>query len=338
MKLEKAKYAYLIENNDRFFLAMGTLQKEVDILTYEKVGHILSSQENIDKAVEDKEPLIEELKKLKLLVPQVKLEEDIYFKSLIYENLILNTNINEEKKEELIIIAGCGGIGNFILYSLVSFGFKNFLLMDGDTIEESNLNRQFLFQRSDIGRFKVDALKDRIEEKYKTVKIKTSAKYVDLEALDKVEEKALICIVSADSERVVLDFNNYALENKVPYLPVGYMNDISVIGPFVIPGKTACIECDNVHSSSSEQSRISQSSLLEVERVNASYSAPSAFVNNSISSAMAMIDLLYFISGEIENINSLNKRVGINNTTFEKQVINLHRKEECKCQNLRIDI
>lgn len=333
MKLEKTKYARLVENNDRYFLGVGTKQKEVDILKYEKVGYILSSQERIDKVVEDEDPIVKELEKLKLLVPHVELKEDIYFKSLIYEELMLDNAINSKKKEELIIIAGCGGIGNFILYSLASFGFKNFLLIDGDVIEESNLNRQFLFQRSDIGKFKVEALKRRIKEKYNDLKIKTIINYVDREMLETVKEKVLVCIVSADSENVVSDINDYALKTKTPYLPVGYMNDISVIGPFVIPGKTACLECNNLHSASSVQSSVSSNSLVEMEKINSSYTAPSSFINNSISSAMAMIDLLYFISGDIEKINSLNKRIGINNTTFEKQFINIQVKETCKCQN-----
>lgn len=54
-------------------------------------------------------------------------------------------------------IAGCGGLGSNAAVSLVRAGAGNLILADYDTVEKSNLNRQFFFQ-SDIGKKKVEAL------------------------------------------------------------------------------------------------------------------------------------------------------------------------------------
>lgn len=59
-----------------------------------------------------------------------------------------------------LLIAGCG-IGSGVAICAARTGFENFILADGDVIGQSNLNRQF-FDFSDIGRLKVDALKDHI--------------------------------------------------------------------------------------------------------------------------------------------------------------------------------
>ena len=49
-----------------------------------------------------------------------------------------------------MIILGCGGIGSLLAYNLVSSGLINISLVDFDKIEESNLNRQILFNKKDI--------------------------------------------------------------------------------------------------------------------------------------------------------------------------------------------
>ncbi|MBF0532021.1 MAG: sulfur carrier protein ThiS adenylyltransferase ThiF [Candidatus Omnitrophica bacterium] len=54
-------------------------------------------------------------------------------------------------------IAGCGGLGSNIAVLLTRSGLENFILLDRDTVEASNLNRQFFFL-SDIGRPKTGAL------------------------------------------------------------------------------------------------------------------------------------------------------------------------------------
>jgi sulfur carrier protein ThiS adenylyltransferase len=54
-------------------------------------------------------------------------------------------------------IAGCGGLGSNAAVALVRAGIGSLILVDPDTVEPSNLNRQYYF-RGDIGRYKVEAL------------------------------------------------------------------------------------------------------------------------------------------------------------------------------------
>ncbi|NDV26857.1 sulfur carrier protein ThiS adenylyltransferase ThiF [Desulfovibrio sp. JC010] len=54
-------------------------------------------------------------------------------------------------------IAGAGGLGSNCAMHLVRSGFKQFTIADFDTIEESNLNRQFYFAHQ-LGKNKVEAL------------------------------------------------------------------------------------------------------------------------------------------------------------------------------------
>jgi sulfur carrier protein ThiS adenylyltransferase len=60
-------------------------------------------------------------------------------------------------------IAGCGGLGSNAAVSLARAGIGGLILADCDSVEESNLNRQYFFL-DDIGKPKVDALAARLRQ------------------------------------------------------------------------------------------------------------------------------------------------------------------------------
>jgi len=59
-----------------------------------------------------------------------------------------------------LLIAGCG-IGSSLAVCATRMGFEKFVLVDGDVVDAHNLNRQF-YDFADVGRSKVEALKDKI--------------------------------------------------------------------------------------------------------------------------------------------------------------------------------
>ena len=58
------------------------------------------------------------------------------------------------------MVFGAGAIGCSIALCLARLGVSKIYLVDRDVVEASNLNRQILFARSDIGRKKVEAAAD----------------------------------------------------------------------------------------------------------------------------------------------------------------------------------
>lgn len=142
-----------------------------------------------------------------------------------------------------VIILGCGGIGQNLAYSLISFGINHIILVDGDTIEESNLNRQYMFQRKDTGRSKVDVLKERLKLLRDDLVVDTYGVYADRGNLDDILGSVstdAIAAISGDSEDIMLDACKACVSFEIPFLNVGYLNDISVIGPFWRQNGGAC--------------------------------------------------------------------------------------------------
>ena len=77
------------------------------------------------------------------------------------ELLIGKENIQKLANSK-IIVYGIGGVGSFVVEGLVRAGIENIILVDNDVITPSNLNRQIHATISNIGKLKVDCMKERI--------------------------------------------------------------------------------------------------------------------------------------------------------------------------------
>lgn len=221
-----------------------------------------------------------------------------------------------------ILIAGCGGIGNIMSYNMVSLGAQNILLLDDDTVEESNLNRQVLFNECDIGRKKVDALKDRLTSINSTLKIKKIDS--NLEKINLQSQDISLIILSADSENSLQIISKLATANKIPLISVGYLADISCIGPFYLPDISSCPMCNNIYTDTNDEID------PRLKNINNHYKAPSAPMNNFLAAIMATNDIVNYISGNKTKIKSLNRRYGINSFTFEHDYIECPVSNNCQ--------
>lgn len=63
-----------------------------------------------------------------------------------------------------VTVVGLGGVGGYVVEVLARSGVGALTLIDGDKVEESNLNRQIAALSKDIGRYKAEVLAERVEE------------------------------------------------------------------------------------------------------------------------------------------------------------------------------
>jgi len=76
-------------------------------------------------------------------------------------NAYLSERERQILESAIVGIAGAGGLGSNCAMHLVRAGVKKLVIADFDTVNESNLNRQFFF-RDQLGRKKVDALAENL--------------------------------------------------------------------------------------------------------------------------------------------------------------------------------
>jgi sulfur carrier protein ThiS adenylyltransferase len=100
-------------------------------------------------------------------------------------------------KQIQIGIAGCGGIGSNCAHNLVRCGFKNFLLVDHDVIEASNLNRQFFFLNQ-TDHPKVDMLKQNLLAINPDLNIKAVQKKITEKCMESLFQSCHVIVEAFD--------------------------------------------------------------------------------------------------------------------------------------------
>lgn len=77
------------------------------------------------------------------------------------EMLIGNEGM-EKLKDATVAVFGLGGVGSFVCEGLARSGVGNFILIDYDKTDETNINRQLIATEKTVGKYKVDLMKERI--------------------------------------------------------------------------------------------------------------------------------------------------------------------------------
>ena len=120
-------------------------------------------------------------------------------------------------------IAGCGGLGSNCANNLIRCGIKNLVIVDFDTVEISNLNRQFYFLEQ-VGKVKVDALKSNLNKINPLAQIQTHCEKVEknnvlklfndceivIEAFDKASYKSLLVETLLPTKKLIVSASGLA--------------------------------------------------------------------------------------------------------------------------------
>ncbi|MEI6205369.1 MAG: ThiF family adenylyltransferase [Desulfuromonadales bacterium] len=121
----------------------------------------------------------------------------------------------EKIREKTLLIAGCG-IGSSVAVCAARLGFENFVLVDGDVVDPHNLNRQF-YDFADIGKPKVDGLKDKILRINPEAKVEAICAYLTPENTNDIVKRADIVFDTVDflDLEAILSLHTSARDNNV---------------------------------------------------------------------------------------------------------------------------
>ncbi|MCG3220145.1 MAG: ThiF family adenylyltransferase [Candidatus Heimdallarchaeota archaeon] len=140
-----------------------------------------------------------------------------------------------------VILVGVGAIGSYVATILASSGIGKLVIIEFDTIELSNLNRQLLFRDEDLGKPKAEVASKRLKEINPEIEIEFHHKKME-EVNASVYERANVIIGCLDTFIGRRWISSMALRVKKPLILGGmfaFLGDVQVI----IPYKTACFEC-----------------------------------------------------------------------------------------------
>jgi len=140
-------------------------------------------------------------------------------------------------------VVGAGGIGCELLKNIVLTGFKNIEIIDLDTIDVSNLNRQFLFHKQHVGKPKSTVAKE------SALRFAPDCNIVaHHDSIMKAEygvnyfQQFAICLNALDNRAARNHVNRMCLAANIPLVEsgtAGYLGQVTVIKK----GTTECYEC-----------------------------------------------------------------------------------------------
>ena len=110
---------------------------------------------------------------------------------------LLGDRVMEKVTSARVIIFGVGGVGSWCAESLVRSGIRRLTIVDSDLICMSNVNRQAMATARNVGRVKVDAMKERLLEINPAAEIEAVREFFSAETADRFHLEAYDYVIDA---------------------------------------------------------------------------------------------------------------------------------------------
>ena len=167
------------------------------------------------------------------------------FKRFEKQIILKKVGISGQKKinKAKILIIGLGGLGCPLLSYLASSGVNNIGIVDHDKIELGNLNRQILFNTSDLGKYKVNQAKLKIKKIYNQIKIKAFKIKISKKNIKTIlNEYGIICD-GTDNFDTRLLINDYCKKNRKILISAAINKFDGHLFKFNFKKKIPCFRC-----------------------------------------------------------------------------------------------
>ncbi len=205
-------------------------------------------------------------------------------------------------KDKVILVAGLGGVGGTALEALVRSGFTKFILIDFDKVDESNLNRQILYNRNDIGKLKVDVAKERLLSLVPEVEVEIISKKIEDGSFSNFDKHIDFIVDAIDFIPGKLELYKFALQKEIPFISsLGMGNRIDPTKVMIT--KLNQTEGDPLARKIRYDARVMG---LELSKINVVFSKEEPIIKSKTPGSMIMVPSeagLLMAKYVIENIN-----------------------------------
>ena len=236
----------------------------------------------------------------------------------------------ENLKQKQVLIVGLGAVGTWIADILARNGVENFILMDNDIVDISNLHRQHMYFEEDIGKFKVDCVETQLKnlnDKINIIKIK---KKLEKDSFDKFNYHCDFVINCADYPSVDYTTNiigEFCMKKNIPHIVGGGYNlHLTLIGQTVLPYKTACYECFNTKLQ--EINNFVTKGLKKLNRKNRKIGSFAPL--STISASLSTLDIFKILC-DIDNfVVNDSKRIEFNIKSMDFNIMQIDKNPNCQ--------
>ena len=159
--------------------------------------------------------------------------------------MLKKIGISGQKKifKSKVLIIGAGGLGCPLILYLAYSGVGNLGIVDHDKIELSNLSRQILFTKKDIGKYKTSVSKKVAREINKKIIIKTFTQKINRLNINKIARDYPIICDGTDNFETRLLINDYCIKYKKILISSAINRFDGQLFNFDFRKKTPCFRC-----------------------------------------------------------------------------------------------
>ncbi|MEG0481474.1 MAG: HesA/MoeB/ThiF family protein [Acinetobacter sp.] len=163
----------------------------------------------------------------------------------LYSRQILLDGWDIDAQEKLklanILIVGCGGIGCTTAELLARAGVGKITLIDADTIEISNLQRQIAYTEQDVGFYKSEILAKRLQQINPFIQVESYTVKLDESNVQSLIAQQDLVLDGCDNFTTRYLVNQMCTQLNVPLISasaIGFQGQL-----FMVEGNSACYEC-----------------------------------------------------------------------------------------------
>ena len=165
-----------------------------------------------------------------------------------YSRQVLFSELGEAGQTNLmqgrVLLCGCGALGTVLAETLVRAGVGQIKIVDRDFVEISNLQRQVLFDESDVAAKlpKAIAAAEKLKKINSTVNIEPIVADIDHTNILSLARDVDLILDGTDNFEVRYLINDVSLELGIPWIYCGCIGSTGQTMT-ILPGKTACLRC-----------------------------------------------------------------------------------------------
>jgi len=148
----------------------------------------------------------------------------------------------ERLKRAHIFIAGAGGLGSPVAIYLAVAGVGTITIVDMDSVDLTNLNRQILHSDRDIGRKKSASAREKLEEINPDITVRAIDVKIDAGNAVNLVGNADGIVDAMDNYPIRYLLNDVALKKEIPLFHGGILGFYGQ-ATTIIPGETPCLKC-----------------------------------------------------------------------------------------------
>ena len=169
-------------------------------------------------------------------------QEDRYSRQILFEG------IGEEGQSRIaqsrVVVIGCGALGAVQAETLARAGVGELVLVDRDFVEESNLQRQIMFEESDaLNRLpKSVASASRIARVNSNVRVEPVVTDVNFENVEEIIAGASLVMDGTDNFETRFLINDACVRSRTPWIYGAAVGSYGLTMT-IVPGDSPCLRC-----------------------------------------------------------------------------------------------